>query len=194
MKVNPAVHGKPIPLSLGGQARISPTTDDLVVWERKDCSGRFIVGGLFLAQPGKPADAVIPCGLSSPERALPMRRDMELVREILTIVRDRTTLAYEHVHLPGRDVVEVARHAEMLIGAGYLDGKVLTSVTPGVPVVVARDLTWEGHEFYGVLTSNGWDAIKKKFSAAELATVPLSVLKAVGAKALEHLMLSQMGL
>lgn len=123
-----------------------------------------------------------------------MQRDMELVREILTTVRERTDLEYREVRLSHRDAVEVGRHVEMLVDAGYLDGRPLRAAAAPYPMVWVRDLTWEGHEFYGVLTSNGWDAIKKKFSAAELATVPLSVLKAVGAKALEHLMLGQMGL
>lgn len=167
---------------------------DLVSWKRTDCFDRFVAGGCFVATPGESASAVIPSGFSL-ERAPAMRRDMELVRDILESVRDRKNLNHQIVNLSERDALEVARHVEMLIDAGYLDGVTKRAVAGGAPMCAVRDLTWEGHEFYGVLTSHkGWDAIKKKFSPAELAGLPLSVIKSVGAKAIEAWMLHQMGL
>ncbi|ESY64348.1 hypothetical protein X743_31260 [Mesorhizobium sp. LNHC252B00] len=44
-----------------------------------------------------------------------------------------------------------------------------------------KDLSWEGRDFLAALQNKGvWNQIKQSFSAAELAGLPLSVVKDLG--------------
>lgn len=63
------------------------------------------------------------------------------------------------------------------------------------PFVMVRDLTWAGHDLANVLANdNVWAQMKKKLSPADLATIPLSVIKDIGVALIGQLVKAQFGL
>ncbi|WP_189384644.1 MULTISPECIES: DUF2513 domain-containing protein [unclassified Mesorhizobium] len=124
-----------------------------------------------------------------------VKRDMELIREILLAVQNRTDLTPRPLTLEGHDEVVVGRHIEMLSEAGLIDGPLSTRVSQPYDVVLIKDLSWEGHDFIAALVNKGvWSKIKQSYSAAELAGLPLSVLKEVGIGLLKEWAKSKVGL
>lgn len=124
-----------------------------------------------------------------------MKRDMELVRAILLQVRDRDELSLLPLKVEGVDADVVARHGELLVEAGLLDAKVREGARGGVPFVVVRDLTWEGHDFLAVLENGDvWGQLRKAFKPAVLATLPFGILKSVGAALLTKWAMREAGL
>jgi hypothetical protein len=64
--------------------------------------------------------------------------------------------------------------------AGFLDGPPpITLLDSGLPHVMVRDLTWDGHEFADALKNEGvWNKIRQSFSAEQLSSRPFAALKA----------------
>ncbi|MEQ8503865.1 MAG: DUF2513 domain-containing protein [Rhodospirillales bacterium] len=125
-----------------------------------------------------------------------MKRDMELVRKILIDVQSRTDTIPRGLIIDGYDDAVVARHAEMLVESGLLKGNVSprSSDTP-YPTVIVQELSWEGHDFVDALETEGvWKTITSKFSAGEIASMPLSILKNVGMKLAEYYAMQKLGM
>ena len=78
-----------------------------------------------------------------------MRRDLELLREILLSVEvAEGPFDLTDARLSGHSFAELAHHAELLIEAGLIKGEVVYSDSVGTPVWVRiLRLTWSGHEF-----------------------------------------------
>lgn len=125
-----------------------------------------------------------------------MNRDMELIREILLDVKRRNTLEEKPVRIDGYDETVVARHVELLFEAGYLDGRNLTVLASAGPAtIVVKDMSWAGHDFIAVLENQTvWNQIKNQFPAAQLAGLPLDVIKTVGTGLLTEYAKSSLGL
>ncbi|MER9840144.1 DUF2513 domain-containing protein [Mesorhizobium australicum] len=124
-----------------------------------------------------------------------MKRDMELIREILLAVQARTDLTPKPLQLEGHDQVVVGRHVEMLSGAGLIDGPPQKRINAPYALVFIKDLSWEGHDFLAALENKGvWNQMKQSFSAAELAGLPLSIVKDIGLGLLKEWAKSKVGL
>lgn len=125
-----------------------------------------------------------------------MKRDMELVRRILLEVQSRTDVEPRKVEIEGIEQITLARHVEMLVEAEFLQGTIAKpSGSRNYPVVWVTDLSWAGHDFLGALENESvWSSIKQSFGAAELATMPLSVLKDVGVALLKEYAMGKVGL
>lgn len=124
-----------------------------------------------------------------------VKRDMELIREILLAVQARTDLAPKPLQLEGHDDVVVGRHIEMLSEAGLIDGPSKRTRADSYQLVFIKDLTWEGHDFLAALENKGvWGKMKQSFSATELAGMPFSVIKDVGLGLLKEWAKSKVGL
>jgi hypothetical protein len=99
-----------------------------------------------------------------------MKRDMDLIREILIAVESRTPEDEERAGwftLHGHDAAIVARHAELLHEAGLIDGRVMRSANAGLVGVQLTRLTWEGHDWLAAVRddtvwSNTKDRITKE--------------------------------
>jgi Hypothetical protein (DUF2513) len=128
----------------------------------------------------------------NPIRRAPMKRNMELVRDILLSVQNRSTATdYSPVDISGYERPVIRRHVELLIEAGLLDGS--PSGGGGEPGI--KDLTWQGHDFVGALQDKGvWHTIKTKLSPEQLATVPLAALKKIATDLLTRTLETQLGL
>lgn len=109
----------------------------------------------------------------SREPELDMKRDMDLIREILLrIEEDPNADGTKWVRLTdvnGHSSEEVAYHLVLLTEAGFVKGNMAGS-TP----IISR-LTWEGHEFVDDIKDSGvWESTKAR--VAGLSGVALSVI------------------
>lgn len=78
-----------------------------------------------------------------------MKRDMDLVREILLRVEADPTLngsrfvVFDTSHFEGRSQQEIAYHIDLLFEADFVKGL----ATLDAPAAAISRLTWKGHEF-----------------------------------------------
>ena len=114
-----------------------------------------------------------------------MKRDMELIRDILLQIQRKEDLRPGSIEVEGCDPIILGRHLEMLYDAGFVEGIKSQQIGPEVPSIRITDLSWDGHDFIATLENKSvWGKMKQKFSADELATLPLGVIKAVGSELL----------
>lgn len=126
-----------------------------------------------------------------------MRRDMELVREILKLVHEKPHLQHMTLNkVEGYDDLAVARHVEMLFKAGYIEGLANSGGFGKASIIRIYDLSWQGHEFYGAIaTDEGtWQKVKAAFGPEKLATAPLKMIENVATQALTAWAMGKMGL
>ncbi len=83
-----------------------------------------------------------------------VKRDMELIRKILLEVEGWPDAKPKIVTIGASDRAVVARHVEDLKSAGYLDVAAASVGQDGVPIIMVKDLSWEGHDFL--------DAVEKR--------------------------------
>lgn len=124
-----------------------------------------------------------------------MKRDMPLVRKILLHIEDRNNVRAERVEIDGYDDELVQRHVELLLDAGFIQGLKSHTISQSLPVMRVTDLTWEGHDFLAAMRNEGvWARIKSSFDAAELAGMPLEVIREIGVGLLKEYAKSKIGL
>ena len=92
-----------------------------------------------------------------------MKRDMNLIREILLQIEDehdgRNRVQIHSVE--GHSAVEVAYHVRLLVDAGYVEAGTASSFAGTTHLI--RGITWEGHEFLDAVRSeNVWQRVQKK--------------------------------
>lgn len=122
-------------------------------------------------------------------------RDMELVRKIILEIQARKDVTPKTLEIPGYEPFIVARHLEMLIDAGFIDGARSAPLSLEYPIIVVKDLAWAGHDFAAAIENETiWKKIKQSFSPTELATLPLTVLKSVGLQLLTEWAKAKVGL
>jgi hypothetical protein len=124
-----------------------------------------------------------------------MKRDMELIRRILIEIQSRKDVKPREVTIEGVDDTIVFRHVELLAHAGYIEFIKSEPLNAPHGIIMIKELSWEGHDFVNALENDGvWNKIKQKLSAAELADLPLSVLKSVGVGLLKQSAMRAVGL
>ena len=128
-----------------------------------------------------------------PRGRVAMKRDMELVREILRTIQAKSDMTAKALDPGPHEAWVFARHVEALYEAGMIDGSI-SRPTSGPPVVMVRDLSWKGHDFAGVLDEETWSTIKQKVPGPTLASMSLEALKGVAQAVLESLVKRSMGL
>lgn len=74
-----------------------------------------------------------------------MKRDLDLVREILSEIEDHDPNRFFVVKVDGHSTDEVAYHVMLLDEADYIEAQSIPT-TDGM-IWKARRLTWAGHEF-----------------------------------------------
>jgi len=111
-------------------------------------------------------------------RPIDVKRDMELVRQILLAVQAKTDLEPELIKIDGLDDAVVGRHIEMLFDAGYLEGIEHSTMASQYRDVLVKDLSWEGHEFVGAISKEElWQKLKSAIGPGELAGQSLKAIK-----------------
>lgn len=95
-----------------------------------------------------------------------MKRDMDLVREILLeIEREYQGLAIRNFSIEGYDKTTVAEHCKMLYEYGIID-RFSTSPADNDPyyMYAVGNLTWEGYDYLEKIRDNTvWGKIKATF-------------------------------
>jgi hypothetical protein len=94
-----------------------------------------------------------------------VKRDMDLVREILLKVESDPALNGSHWEefdtsdFPGHSLEEIAYHIDLLLEAKLVEGD--STLDSGVPAI--SRLTWEGHEFIGSTSDPDiWAKVKER--------------------------------
>lgn len=110
-----------------------------------------------------------------------MQRDMDLMRDILLAVQERTDAEPKEIKIDGHPNENVVtRHIELLHAAKYLEiaGNKPTYTSAGKPVYLVKDLTWDGHQFISAIKNDEiWSKLKSELSAAKLLPAPTEVIK-----------------
>lgn len=116
-----------------------------------------------------------------------MRRDMDLVRQILLAVESGPALAADHIRIDGYDAETIAYHLLIMGEAGLM--VVIDATTMSEIDALAMRLTWAGHEFLeSVRDDSQWRSVKTQTEKA--GGLVFDVIKAVASAA----MLRQLGL
>lgn len=92
-----------------------------------------------------------------------MRRDMDLVREILLAIEGTSGIMQpSSIKSENHSKKEIAYHFQLLIDAGFAQGKTIENGM-GLPVDgIIQNLTWEGQEFLDLCRKNTiWEKAKK---------------------------------
>ena len=107
-----------------------------------------------------------------------MKRDMDLVREILLTIESMET-RYEHLNVPNYPVDKVNHHADLLISAGIVNGEMnWTFGGPATPIV--ESLSWAGYDFLDAIRNESiWTKTKDFVKERDLQGVPIELLKSV---------------
>jgi hypothetical protein len=73
------------------------------------------------------------------------------------------------------------RHLELLLQAGLIEALVSHPLGQSPPKFAVVDLTMSGHDFAAAIENEDvWSKLKKSFSPAEFAKLPLKVVQSVG--------------
>jgi len=108
-----------------------------------------------------------------------VKRDMDLVREVLLRVEEDTSGSIKHLELDGFTPEEVAYHIVLLVEHGYLVGGVQPTVGNRPPIYIVQRMSWDGHEFLDLARNKTiWKEAKKTF-VEKGAALSLEVLKVV---------------
>lgn len=109
-----------------------------------------------------------------------MKRDMELVRKILfNLEDDEETFRWKPIIIDGFEVNTIAHHLKIMDEANLIEAKQTVS-TKDRHIWMAKDLTWNGHEFLDSIRNDKvWNKTKKaiKSKGFELGNVPIDILK-----------------
>jgi hypothetical protein len=100
-----------------------------------------------------------------------MKRDMDLIRELLTRVEAHVGprfLSDSDVTVDGYTADQVREHFFMLEDAGLVEGKAIHYMDgDGGGQFLAKKLTWDGHEFIANARNDTiWNKSKEKVAAA----------------------------
>jgi hypothetical protein len=110
-----------------------------------------------------------------------MKRDYQLVREILRILEEKTAPGHmksEDFSIEGYDRLQIGNHLRQLYEAGFISGEAIRSSTTSERIIDVWpfDLTWQGHEFIAAARNETvWKKVRKRLGDS-LLTVPFSVL------------------
>ena len=111
-----------------------------------------------------------------------MRRDMELIRELLLVLEEAAQPVTDEVAIEGHSRGEVAYHLTLIIEAGYAQGRVMhdhSGANTTVPrAVVVLRLTNQGHDLIeSIRDVSVWSKVRTKLATvgggATLDTIKL---------------------
>ncbi len=106
-----------------------------------------------------------------------MKRDMNLVREILLTIEGHPTSEAPPITIPGRSEEETGYHVYLMIQAGLLEGIETMSKDGDGPEAEASNLTWAGHEFLDTVRDpSRWKDVLSKVGKAT-GTVTFELVK-----------------
>lgn len=107
-----------------------------------------------------------------------MKRDMDLIREILLQIEKSQHGWAPDISIVGRTEEEIGYHCFMIVDGGLANGQNITAMSDKSPNYIITSLTWEGHDFLDASRDPGrWSKAKEASSA--VGGMTLDVLKYV---------------
>lgn len=107
-----------------------------------------------------------------------MERDMELIRELLFLLKDQEDNMSELKIPPKMDKQTVADHLKLMEQAGLVKNSI--TYASNVAFRICSQLTWEGYDFLDKIKDDTvWAKTKEviKSKGLEIGKIPFSVLK-----------------
>ena len=87
-----------------------------------------------------------------------MKRDMDLVRQIMLNIEDRPAGPPVHFRMDEVEDRVLLGHLEMMIAAGLVTGKITQPHGARGSMIIVGDLSWEGHEWIETVRDQSvWD-------------------------------------
>lgn len=107
-----------------------------------------------------------------------MKRDMELVRNVLLFTEAKTDVfTFEMPVFEGFDRDTVSGHVKLLAEQGLLRAEDMTTMGPGGREIAPMELTWQGHEFLDAIRADTvWRKLKSKV-AEKGGSMPFEIVK-----------------
>lgn len=94
-----------------------------------------------------------------------MKRDMDLIRQILLDVEAKEDMLPRPFHVEGYPKEQVSYHVILLGEAGLIEARHMSTQQDVVPTAYPVRLTWEGHEFLGAAKNDtAWQKAKLVFT------------------------------
>jgi hypothetical protein len=107
-----------------------------------------------------------------------MTRDLDLVREILLAIEEKASPRnWFSPEISGYTKEEISYHIKLLIQAGLVEGKDLSSQSKFE--FAASNLTWEGHEFLDASRDKSIWTKTKKYFGTRISSVSFELIKQV---------------
>jgi DNA-binding transcriptional ArsR family regulator len=107
-----------------------------------------------------------------------MKRDMELVRQILMIAEDASPDERFHtMRIEGHSDATVGKHVELLEDAGYIEADLVHTEERGTVSGRVLRITWAGYEFLDAARSETLWRKAREQVGEKLGSVPVEVLK-----------------
>jgi hypothetical protein len=107
-----------------------------------------------------------------------LKRDLDIVREILLAVEHSSYPPPNPLTLPGRSEDEINYHLALMLQAGLIEGFESKTISANLPRVRVTKLTWEGHEFLeAARDDSSWNKAKAK-AASTAGGLTFEVIKA----------------
>lgn len=121
-----------------------------------------------------------------------MKRDMELIREILIKVENFEIHQPQEIEIEGYSSQQINYHIKMLAQIGFIKAHDFSSFDG--ELWLPKELTWNGHEFIdSIRNDNVWQKIKEKLGS-DVSTLPLTVVSQVAIEAAKAWALTKLGL
>lgn len=109
-----------------------------------------------------------------------MKRNFDLIREILIALEERQSTLADTVEITGYSMEEIAYNCELLYSAGFVNSYNPLYASDSLEWFSVGSLTWEGSEYLSKIRSGTvWNKIKSVISSKG---IPLSidVVKTIG--------------
>ncbi|MCR6111768.1 DUF2513 domain-containing protein [Bacillus sp. A301a_S52] len=109
-----------------------------------------------------------------------MKRDMELVRNILLKLEEKDDFRGSFQYPEAWDDIKVAYHLKIMEQAGLVEQKV--NYADDIPIRMFATITWEGQEFLdSIKNKTVWTKLKNKLKE-EGGSLPFHILKSLAVK------------
>lgn len=106
-----------------------------------------------------------------------MQRDMDLVRQILLTLEQRTDTS--PVEIEGYTPEQIGFHAWLMSDAGLVRASEVTSQAAKVPYSIPFCITWQGYEFLAVMKDDSTWKKSKSTVFAKAGAIGFELIKAV---------------
>lgn len=128
-------------------------------------------------------------------RRIAMRNDLELTRDILESICDRSDLRPRKIEIAGYDSLVVDRHVERLHDDGMIEGPRGRVLSRQVSDIKVTDLTTAGHQFLAAMESGDvWEQLRSALSPTELSALTFRELAGIAKDLAEKAIRKKLGL